>query len=270
MIDIKEWLSSRTTSLNDAGIESARLDAMIILESHLKKPREWILSHSEVTLDVDLIEELEKKINKRMNRTPIAYIVGEKEFYGRTFFVNEGVLIPRPESEAIIEMLIDIDRSIFDTILDVGTGSGCLAISAKLEIPEATVSASDNSKNALLVAYKNAKKFRADIGFKKSDLLESIDLPDKSIVLANLPYVPDSLVTSEEVKKEPVKAIFSGPDGMDLFKRMWDQLSTVYLNQISIITESLLSQHSQMTELANKSGYHLERTNGLAQLFKKT
>ena len=267
MIKVQDWLSNNTRMLLEANIDSARLDCIVMLENTLKKPREWLLGHGDHLIDKSQENKLNSFIKMRLDHTPLAYITGCKEFYGRNFVVNPSVLIPRPESEDMIEILLGLDESSSENVMDVGTGSGCLAITAKLELPSITVVAIDNSEGALIIAVKNAERFGVDISFEKSNLLESAELTNKSIILANLPYVPDSLITSEEIKREPATAIFSGPDGMSHYAKLWGQLCAVQLKQISIITESLPDQHSKMTKLANKSGYYLNQTNGLAQLF---
>lgn len=267
MPTIQDWLSNNTRELIESDIDSARLDCLVMLEDALKKPREWLLAHGDHSISASEEQALEGMLGERLNHVPLAYIIGHKEFYGRNFVVNPSVLIPRPESEDMIEILLGLDESYFENVMDVGTGSGCLAITAKLELPSITVVAIDNSEVALIIAVKNAERFGVDISFEKSNLLESAELTNKSIILANLPYVPDSLITSEEIKREPATAIFSGPDGMSHYAKLWGQLCAVQLKQISIITESLPDQHSKMTKLANKSGYYLNQTNGLAQLF---
>lgn len=153
------------------------------------------------------------------------------------------------------------------TILDIGTGSGCLAITVKLELPNSQVIAIDNSSRALEVAKQNAKHLDADIELKISDLLESVDISDETVLLVNLPYVPESLITSEEITKEPSAAIFSGKDGLDHYKRFWRQLAHTKARDLVIISESLLSQHGEMTNLAKESGFEIDRSHGLAQMF---
>lgn len=262
-----------------AKIPSARLDCLVILEDTLEKSREWLLAHSDEQISITKVNILNKRLTQRLKHIPLAYITGRKEFYGRSFLVNSNVLIPRPESEDIIELLknfVPTRAKIYSpitthspppTIIDIGTGSGCLAITAKLELPGSKVIGIDNSREALLVAKQNAKHLDADVEFKISDLLESVDISDNTVLLVNLPYVPTSLITSDEITKEPSTAIFSGLDGLDHNKRFWGQLAHTKVRNLVVISESLMSQHDTMTNFAKKSGFELSRAHGLAQMF---
>lgn len=271
-ITIASWLNQATVSLKKVGINSARLDAQLLLEDTLSKSRQWILARDETEVEnADLIT-LNKKLVQRIEHTPLAYIVGYKEFYGRKFIVDKNVLIPRPESEAIIELLCTImhtQAESIDTIVDIGTGSGILAITAKLEYPDLKVIATDVSSKALGVAQKNAAILQAEVKFIKSDLFSSISDLQPSVLLVNLPYVPDDLVTSEEITKEPPEALFSGEDGLDHYRKFWDQIAGLKNKPKYIITESLESQHEDMTDLARYANYSFETSNTLIQLFRK-
>lgn len=267
MLTIQEWLTDATAKLLEAYISSARLDCLVILEDTLEKPREWLLAHSDEDISNLKVDILNKRLAQRLKHIPLAYITGHKEFYGRSFLVNPNVLIPRPESEDIIELLLGIGESSFEKVIDIGTGSGCLAITVKLELPNSQVIAIDNSSKALEVVKQNAKHLDADIELKISYLLESVDISDRSVLLVNLPYVPESLITSEEITKEPSAAIFSGKDGLDHYKRFWRQLAHTKARDLVVISESLLSQHGEMTNLAKESGFEIDRSHGLAQMF---
>ena len=270
---IEGWLKTNTVHLTDAGIQSARVDCLLLLENELNKSREWVLGHSEIELKTTQLQRLNTMIARRMKREPIAYIIGSKEFYGRTFFVTPDVLIPRPESESCIEVLTKSTPCAKDgpwRILDVGTGSGCLAITAKLELPGAHVIASDISDKALTIARKNAKRLGAEIKFIKSDLLSALSDTNQqlpTIILANLPYVPDNFITSAEITKEPAIALFSGIDGLDHYRTFWHQVNDLDHKPKYIITESLEDQHKPLLKLANNAGYELTETKTLAQLF---
>lgn len=270
-MQIRDWLAKSTTELKNSGIDSARLDCLLLLQNVLSKNREWLISHDEKELAEKQIKELSKKLERRKNREPLAYIIGSKEFYGRNFIIDKNVLIPRPESEDMIDLLLSkvspCNRVRPCVIVDVGTGSGCLAITAKLELPEAEVVAVDISDAALKVARKNAQALGADIKFINSDLLSNIQDQGFTVCLANLPYVPDYLITSEEITKEPALALFAGNDGLDCYRKFWKQASGLKNPPLVIITESLKSQHHTLEQLALSSGYSLEKTKGLAQLF---
>lgn len=268
-----QWLKDCTDSLREGGIETARLDAVVLMGYAIKKPREWLLAHDDTALDDVAIKVLNTLRARRLAREPLAYILGSKEFYGRTFHINKNVLIPRPESESMIDLLKEILKQVQeDDIIvgDVGTGSGCLAITAKLELPQATVVAIDISVEALNVAKLNAKTLGAEIAFIQSDLLDDVPISNSQIpstILANLPYVPDSLITAPEITKEPPLALFSGVDGMDHYRRFWLQVDGLSKKPIAVITESLENQHQAMCKLAKQAGYRQQKVATLAQVF---
>ncbi len=275
---ISAWLQENTANLQRCAIESARLDCLLLLEFVLEKPRDWILAHDDDLLTDAQTAKLASYVQQRADRTPLAYIIGSKEFYGRTFLVTKDTLIPRPESEAIMTLL----RNLVDsgqrtarptsnvqppTIYDIGTGSGILAITAKLEIPTATVIATDISTEALSVAKKNAKNLGADVIFKTANLLPTTHYPLPTTILANLPYVPRDMITSPEILKEPDKALFSGDDGLDHYREFWQRISQLNNKPVAVLTESLASQHADLAKLARGTGYCLQETSDLIQLF---
>lgn len=264
---INSWLNENVRKLKQAEIESARLDCLLLLGDILKKNREWIVAHDDTEIGPSHLLMLNTKVAQRLTRKPLTYVRNTQEFYGRNFYIDEGVLIPRPESESIINLLLSTKHQTPYTIIDVGTGSGILAITAKLELPEARVIASDISDDALNVARKNATNLHTDIDFVKSDLLSSIPGTQSSIFLANLPYVPTDLITSPEITHEPAQALFSGQTGLDLYQKFWQQIASLRSKPCIVITESLGTQHRAMEEYAKQSGYSLSSSEVLAQKF---
>lgn len=272
-ITIASWLQENTAKLREAGIQSARLDCLILLEKVLGKERPWIAAHGDEILLEKKRTELTSFVTQREKRIPLAYILGSKEFYGTEFLVNKDVLIPRPESEAIIALLKEVVGSIphkVNTIIDVGTGSGCLAIIAKKEFPDVHVTGVDISDAALKIARKNARLHNTQIQWKIMDIQNELPKLPKTrpyLLLANLPYVPDELITSVEITKEPPLALFSGSDGLCHYRALWQQINLAKHRPLAVITESLTTQHKQTEHLANMAGYHLQKTTDLIQLF---
>ena len=275
---ISDWLKHATSELKKVKIISARLDSLLLLEFGLRKSRSWLLAHEDNALNEEDEIILNKYLIQRKNHAPLAYIIGSKEFYGHKFRVNKHVLIPRPESEAIIDLVIEAAQNISIstetpvsvTALDLGTGSGCLAISAKLELPELKVVASDISDSALNVAKINAQQLNAEVKFIKSDLLSDVQDQQIDIIIANLPYVPTNLVTSEEIVREPGIALFSGKTGLKHYKKFWSEIDKLKHQPTYIITESLYQQHVSIELFAKENGYLLLKTKDLIQVFKKS
>jgi len=161
-------------------------------------------------------------------------------------------------------------------IVDVGTGSGCLAITAKLEFTAATVYGTDISDSALTVAQKNAKNLNADVTFLKGNLLEPYYIlppePSTLVLLCNLPYVPNNYEINQAAGYEPSIALFGGQDGLDLYRELFDQISKLQdpSSKIAfILTESLPFQHAELAKIAAQQGYKLETSEDFIQVFKR-
>ncbi len=230
-MNISAWLDHAIKQLREIGVDSARLDAELILANTLRKNRTYLHAHPESNIDPRRVDIANARLRLRIERVPLAYILGYRDFYGRRFTVSPQVLVPRPESEAIIELLKELGVS--GKLLDIGTGSGCLGITAKLEIPKLNVFLSDISQSALRVARQNAEKFQADVALIKSNLLRAI--PSKfDIIIANLPYVDRSWQRSPETNHEPALALFAKDEGLALIYQLIDQLPA-HLNPGALI-----------------------------------
>ncbi len=272
-MDSNTWLQQSQKKLTAAGIVSARLDCLILLEDVLGIDRAAILAHPETEITAPQIDTLNKKITQRAKHVPLAYIRGRVSFFGRDFAINQHVLVPRPETETMIEMLKKItSHESRVTILDIGTGSGAIAVTAKLELPKADVVATDIDPACLKIARQNAKQLHADITFLQGDLLEPLRNPNlvtsDSIIMANLPYVPERYSINQAAEHEPKHAIFGGKDGLNLYRKLWEQIATLPQKPDYIFAESLLSQHENLELLARTAGYVLHQAEGLIQVFK--
>lgn len=227
---IAEWIRDATNELADAMLPSPRLDAEIILAHTIRHPRTYLHAHPDEELSLRNEDIANARVDLRKDRVPVAYIIGHKEFYGRRFQVNPSVLIPRPESEELITLLkqlmpnsAELDGIVRRRLVDIGTGSGCLGITAKLEFPEMDVALTDVSRHALGVAQKNARILGAEVETFVSDLLLSYPYsPD--IILANLPYVDKSWnYLSPELASEPAEALYADDGGLAIIKRCLEQ-----------------------------------------------
>lgn len=250
MSQLKDWLQSATIKLTEAGIPSPTLDAELILSHVLEKPRTYLHAHEDYTLSKLELSKANKILKKRIARVPLAYIVKEKEFYGRNFIVSSSVLIPRPESEDIIEIVKKIAHP-GDKIVDVGTGSGCLGITIKLELPQTKVCLLDKSSRALRIADKNARNLGADFKMIRSDLLKKYN--DKTdIIVANLPYVNKDWDVSPETSYEPKLALFAKDNGLILIKKLIEQSTTKLKSGGFMVLEADPEQHEEIINFASK------------------
>lgn len=263
---VGDFLSTSTKTLTDAGIDTARLDCLVLLEDILGKDRASVLAHTDDNLTSAQLTQLEAWVERRKLHTPLAYIRGKAMFYGRTFLVNEHVLTPRPETETIITFLRELSLPDQPRIADIGTGSGCIGISAALEIPESQVDLYDISREALQLADKNALDLGASLRCRESDLLSSVE-DTYDVIVTNLPYVPDAYPINAAAAHEPALALFSGADGLDHYRAFWSQAGTLSHKPQFVITESFPAQHHTLALLARNSGYVLERSEGYVQLF---
>jgi release factor glutamine methyltransferase len=253
---INAWLKDAAEQLATAGITSALLDAEILLAHTLKKSRTYLHAHGDDELSLRDYDIANARLDLRLDRTPIAYIIGHKEFYGRMFKVTPAVLIPRPESEDCVHLLSTYCTQEMRTLLDVGTGSGCLGITAKLEQPHLSVTLADISRHALVVARQNAANLQADVQIIHSDLL--LNTPERySCIIANLPYVDTSWERSPETNYEPAQALFAHDNGVALIAKLLDQAPSHLLPGGLLILEADPYQHERIIANAARHGLTL-------------
>jgi release factor glutamine methyltransferase len=263
----EQWLSFATKRLHSAGIGTARLDALILLEDELGIERGRILAEPKLNLSKTKLKRLESKLKRRQNHLPLAYIRGHSEFYGRKFLVNRHVLEPRPESETMIDMLLMLPLLKKYTFADVGTGSGALGITTALELNTGNVDLYDIDANALAVAKHNLELHELKLKTYKRDLLRNYSRA-YDVVMANLPYVPDHYKINQAAAMEPRIAIFGGKDGLDIYRRFFDQLEHFPWKPKFLLTEALPPQHTMLAEAAAVHGFRLIKSDNLIQLFR--
>jgi release factor glutamine methyltransferase len=264
---IKNWLEAATTEFKKVGIGSARLDALILLEDTLEKDRSWILANPEHAISKTKLKRLSSKLNKRAKHLPLAFVRGHTEFYGRKFLVNRHVLEPRPESETMIELLLNLSLPNKPVIADVGTGSGALGITTALELHTQQVDLYDIDSGALAVARHNQVLHELHLHTRKTDLLKNCLRP-YDVILANLPYVPDHYKINQAAAMEPKIAIFGGKDGLDVYRRFFEQLERFSWKPKFILTESLPPQHKDLEEISKNHGFKLHKSEDFIQIFR--
>jgi len=272
---INDWLADATRQLVFAEIPSARLDSELILAHTLRKTRSYLHAHPEEGLSDRSIEIANARLALRIERVPVAYIIGHKEFYGHQFSVTTATLIPRPESESLIELLkkviprnISLLKENPLRLIDVGTGSGALGITAKLLYPELNVTIADISRHALKIAEKNANNLEAEVSILQSNLLA--DYPfTANIIIANLPYVDPEWERSPETDHEPADALFAANGGKALIFELLVQTKEKLINGGSLILEADPEQHDDIISEAKRYGFLLSDKDGYGLLFEK-
>lgn len=262
-----------TSILVQAGIDTGRLDVLAIFAHVLDVDKSLVIA--DITKPTPRqAQKIQKLVDERAKRAPLAYLLHHKEFYGREYYVDKHVLIPRPESEAMIELALKLQLPDSYPVADIGCGSGVLGITYALEAnPDSNsrhwLTLCDISPEALIVAKLNARRHKIRAQYAVSNLLESKYAASRcdGLVFANLPYVPDNLITSAEITKEPAIALFSGRDGLDHYRRFWEQITELDQKPKYIIIECLEKQFSELDALAAKAGFALVSTLGLARCF---
>jgi release factor glutamine methyltransferase len=211
----RHMVSSITIKESTGEVEAI---AYLVLHSLFGLRREHIMINKEVTYDESELNEIIQRIN---TYEPIQYILNEAEFCGRLFYVNKDVLIPRPETEILVREVIDYVKDRPFSILDIGTGSGCIAVTLACEMPNATIMATDISSAAIDIAHKNSLTFNTDVEFFLNDVL-SDELPAAEIIVSNPPYIAKSeqaAMSRNVVSHEPHLALFVSDDDPLVFYR---------------------------------------------------
>jgi len=211
---VDEWIRSAEGRLAKAGVPDSRLDAQMLAAHALSQERSWILAHPEAEVPI----EAEAFLKRREQREPLAYILGWREFYGRRFQVVPGVLVPRQETETLVEVALE---GLGGKVLDVGTGTGCLAVTIKLERPTWMVAACDISQTAVSLARTNAHALDATVHVTRSDMFEAFMDTQFGVIVSNPPYVATGAELPPEVAGyEPHEALYAGLDGLDFYRRL--------------------------------------------------
>ncbi len=209
------------------------LDAQLLLAQFLHETRSWVLAHPEALLTLNQLAGLETLVTRLEGGEPLPYIFGFWEFFGLEFDITPDVLIPRPETELLVERAISWLKKLpprqFELrVIDIGTGSGCIAISIAVNLPGAIVTATDISPSALKVATRNADKYNVAgrVSFIEADLFPDSEFIDPyTLILANLPYIPTKTLQRLPIfGREPTLALDGGPDGLALFRRLLSEV----------------------------------------------
>ncbi|WLD95484.1 peptide chain release factor N(5)-glutamine methyltransferase [Alkalihalobacillus sp. AL-G] len=236
--------------------------AELLLGHILKKKRSELLAKLDLPLNEVQLDQFNRMIKQHANGVPVQYIIGYEEFYGRTFLVNSDVLIPRPETEELVYAVLERIQANFSNkplnVVDIGTGSGAIAVTLKLENPKLKVTGVDIAKASLEVAAENSQHLQADVRWVNGDLLQPFQNTKErfDVIVSNPPYIPEAEIetlSSIVREHEPVRALVGGKDGYHFYKRLMDEIP-------SVIGEKAL--------IAFEVGYDQARTVG--DMLKKT
>ena len=221
---IGQWLIQSAAALARAGVNSGRLDAELIFAHACSQNRAWVLAHTEDEPAELILDHANKLLIRRLAREPLVHLTGTREFYGLDFYITPDVLTPRIETEQIAAWAIKYATA-GSRLIDIGTGSGAIAIAIKHARPDLVVTATEVTSEALEVARRNAVALNVDITLTLSDLWNNVT-GKFDIICTNLPYLKDEARNElmEEVKHEPEVALFGGPDGLDIYRRFLTEL----------------------------------------------
>ena len=239
--------------------ERARQDAELLLMHSLNRSRAWLIAHDDELLDGDLSASYEELLERRRKGEPIQYITGETEFYGLPFVVAPDVLIPRPETEHLVEKVIQMASDFAaPRIVDIGTGAGAIAVALAHKLPRASLTATDISSCSLAIARENAKRNGVEVRFFEGDLLAPVAAGKFELVVSNPPYVPladrDSL--DVEVREyEPALALFAGEDGFDIYRRLIPAAFDALTHGGFAVLEIGFGQSTAIADLLTRAGF---------------
>lgn len=256
---VRGALEDAADRLTAAGADTPRLDAELLLAHVLEVGREQLVLRAAEAVEAAPGARFEELVARRAAREPVAYLLGRKAFRHIELAVDPRVLIPRPETELLVEAGLGLGKGA--RVVDVGTGSGAVALALKQERPDLEIVGTDVSGDALLVARENASRLGLDVRFEQADLLDGIEGAFDA-VLANLPYVAEGAKLPPEITAhEPVGALFAGPDGLDQIRRLADGLAGVPV----VGLEVGFDQAEAVDRLLREAGYaRVERLRDLA------
>lgn len=255
--DIRESINRATRELKGSGIDSPRLEAELLLSKATGWPRPVILIHDYKAVPDEALEKYNELVARRCRREPLQQIVGETEFFGLKILVDNNVMAPRPETEVLVDQVIKRWNPDYRTILDIGTGSGCIAVALAKNLPECSVDAVDISEKALETAGRNIDRHDLD---GRVQLIHADLFPDNGktydVIVSNPPYIPTAEIERlmpEVSKYEPRLALDGGPDGLGYYRRMAAGLKSIIKTPGMLALEIAQGQAAEVLGLLGKS-----------------
>ena len=253
---IAHTLRAARETLEDAAVPEVQLTAEILLAHILGVERSFLFGHPEELVEEAAAERFQGILNRRCEGEPTQYLTGVQEFYGLPFQVSPAALIPRPETELLVAEAL-ARASDGDWIVDIGTGSGCIAISIKVNKPSVRVTACDISREALEVARENARALKAEVALVLADLATSFRPCAFNLVVCNPPYVPlaDLPGLQRELRFEPAQALFGGEDGLDAYRLLARDAARIVRPRGWLLLELGYNGRSQVEEILGRADW---------------
>lgn len=245
-------------ALHDAGLDNSSLDAELLLAHVIGKPRTYALAYPEALLPQALHNRLSELIERRTGGTPLAYLLGSKEFWSLRLWVNQHTLIPRPETELLVQLALDRLSSMGAiTVADLGTGSGAIALALARDRPAWRITATDLCVDALLVARENASRLMIDIELLRGDWCQPLVGRQFHLILSNPPYIraDDPCLRDDGLVKEPRLALASGADGLDAIRSIAEQAMDYLLADGMLLLEHGQDQAPAVHDLLQSLGW---------------
>ena len=262
-MNIKGLLKKATSELDASGIESARLDAEVLLAHILNCKRLYLYVDADKNISLSQVARYEKLIEQRIKKIPVAYLTGQREFFGLNFAVTPDVLIPRPDTEILVQVAIEKLSKIKDPIFfDIGTGSGAVCISILKQLKNARAVTVDISRDAINCAKFNAEKFGVNdrITFYAGNLFDPVHGQKFHAVISNPPYIPtkDLSTLQDEVQREPIIALDGGFDGLNFYRRIVDETPDFLVDGGFLAVEIGINQSNAVKNLISKNFSDIE------------
>lgn len=239
--------------------------------------RSWLVSNNVVKITTSTQRQADEMLKKRAAGVPLAYLLRYREFYGRKFQVRPGVLIPRPETETLIDLVKELKLPTRARFLEIGTGCGCIGVTLALEFPQSEVLATDISSDALMIAEHNNILHEGRLSLLKSDLFDAINLRlhgQFDVIVANMPYVDPNWrwVDPNSLRHEPLEALYAiGENGLSVYRRFFEELKP-RIEKFGLqfcVVEADPCQHKELINIAAKNGWRLIKKQGYGLCFRR-
>ena len=256
---LENTIKQASQILKNNNIKSHELDAEIILSDIMKVTREFLITNNQLNISKNIIKKYNFAINRRVNREPVAYITGKKEFWSENFAVNNATLVPRPETELLIYEIVKFFKNKAINILDIGTGSGCILLSILKELNYARGIGIDFSSKAIRIAKKNSKNLNLFYRAKfKVVNLDKFNLGKYDLIVSNPPYIPSRDIknlSKDIINYEPLTALNGGSDGLDLIKKVIYKSNRLLKRNGLLALEIGYNQYRRVSTLLRYNGY---------------